>query len=192
MLGQVPAIFALAGTQQALQVRQGTTTRFWSGKASGNPGMQLGEQMRPLYNLGRGRLGSGEDDMLGLLHDFLLSGETSAVGSRTNRVSHLKVKIVKRFSGVLKQAIVQLIKCNCSALELRVSEEERKGLEALVSRHKTPQQLAKRGRIVLAAGERKKERGDCQRRESECGYGSHLAWALEQFAKHPAHRTVHQ
>src|SRR5260370_13389256 len=77
-------------------------------------------------------------------------------------------------------------------LELKVSEEERKGLEVLVSRHKTPQQLAKRGRIVLAAGERKKERGDCQRRESECGYGSYLAWALEQFAKHPAHRTVHQ
>ncbi len=76
--------------------------------------MQLGERLRPVHNLGRGRLGSGEGDMVGLLHDFLLSGETSAVGSRTNSVSHLKVKIVKRFSRVLKQAIVQLIKCNCS------------------------------------------------------------------------------
>ena len=38
-------------------------------------------------------------------------------------------------------------------LELKVSEEERKGLEALVSRHSTPQQQAKRGRIVLAAAE---------------------------------------
>jgi hypothetical protein len=99
MLGQVPAIFALAGTQQALKVRQGTTTRFWPGKAGGNPGMQLGERLRPLHNLGRGRLGSGEGDMLGLLHDFLLSVETSDVGIHTNRVSHLKVKIVKRFSG---------------------------------------------------------------------------------------------
>src|SRR5260370_7580721 len=77
-------------------------------------------------------------------------------------------------------------------LELKVSEEERKGLEVLVSRHKTPQQLAKRGRIVLAAGERKKERGDCQRRESEGGYGSYLPWALKHFEKHPAHPTVPQ
>ena len=38
-------------------------------------------------------------------------------------------------------------------LELKVSAEERKGLEALVSRHSTPQQQAKRGRIVLAAAE---------------------------------------
>ena len=85
--------------EPALKVRQGTTTRFWPGKAGGNPGMQLGERLRPLHNLGRGRLGSGEGDMLELLHDFLLSVETSAVGIHTNRVSHLKVKIVKRFSG---------------------------------------------------------------------------------------------
>jgi hypothetical protein len=73
MLGQVPAIFALAATQQALQVRQNTTTRFWSDKARGNPRMQLGEQMCPVRNLSRGRLGSGKGDMLGLLHDLLLS-----------------------------------------------------------------------------------------------------------------------
>jgi hypothetical protein len=53
--------------------------------------------------------------MLGLLHDLLLSVETSSVGIRTNSVSHLKVKLVKRFSGDLKQAIAQFIKCNCSA-----------------------------------------------------------------------------
>lgn len=40
--------------------------------------------------------------------------------------------------------------------ELIVNEEERKGLEALVRRHSTPQQLAKRGRIVLSAGEGKR------------------------------------
>ena len=67
LLGQVPAIFALAATQQALQVRQSTTTRFWSGKARGNPRMQMGEGLSPLHDLGRGRLGSSEGDMLGLL-----------------------------------------------------------------------------------------------------------------------------
>src|SRR5213082_3393469 len=41
-------------------------------------------------------------------------------------------------------------------LELKVSEEERKGLEVLVSRHSTPQQVAKRARIVLAAAEGKR------------------------------------
>jgi hypothetical protein len=59
--------------------------------------MQMGECLSPLHDLSRGRLGSGEGDMLGLLHDLLLSGETSAVGSRTNSVSHLKGKIMKCF-----------------------------------------------------------------------------------------------
>lgn len=40
--------------------------------------------------------------------------------------------------------------------ELRLSEEERRGLEALLHRHSTPQQLAKRGKIVLAAAEGKR------------------------------------
>ena len=35
LLGQVPAVFALDGTQQALQVRQNPTARFWAGKARG-------------------------------------------------------------------------------------------------------------------------------------------------------------
>jgi putative transposase len=38
---------------------------------------------------------------------------------------------------------------------LRLSKEERRGLDALVHRYSTPQQLAKRGRIVLAAAEGK-------------------------------------
>jgi putative transposase len=40
--------------------------------------------------------------------------------------------------------------------ELMVSEQERKELEALVRRHSTPQQVAKRARIVLAAAEGKR------------------------------------
>jgi putative transposase len=41
-------------------------------------------------------------------------------------------------------------------VELTLSEEERKGLEALVRRHTTPQQLAKRGRMILGAAEGKR------------------------------------
>jgi putative transposase len=40
--------------------------------------------------------------------------------------------------------------------ELTVSEEEQKRLEALVHRHTTPQQLAKRGRMILGAAEGKR------------------------------------
>jgi putative transposase len=40
--------------------------------------------------------------------------------------------------------------------ELTLSEEERKELEGLVRRHSTPQQLAKRGRMILAAAEGKR------------------------------------
>ncbi len=40
--------------------------------------------------------------------------------------------------------------------ELTLREEEQKGLEALVRRHTTPQQLAKRGRMILAAAEGKR------------------------------------
>lgn len=39
--------------------------------------------------------------------------------------------------------------------ELRLSEEERTRLEAFVHRHSTPQQLAKRGRMVLLAAQGK-------------------------------------
>ena len=43
--------------------------------------------------------------------------------------------------------------------ELTISEEEQKRLEALVHRHTTPQQVAKRGRMILgaAAGKRNAE-----------------------------------
>ena len=40
--------------------------------------------------------------------------------------------------------------------ELTLSEEEHRRLEALVHRHTTPQQLAKRGRMILGAAEGKR------------------------------------
>ncbi len=40
--------------------------------------------------------------------------------------------------------------------ELTLSEEEQSGLQELVRRHSTPQQLAKRGRMVLGAAEGKR------------------------------------
>jgi putative transposase len=43
--------------------------------------------------------------------------------------------------------------------ELMLSEEEHTRLEALVHRHTTPQQLAKRGRMVLGAGEGRSNAG---------------------------------
>jgi hypothetical protein len=55
-----------------------------------------------------------QHSLLVLLHELLLSFETSAGGIRTNSVSHLNVKLVTCFSGVLKKIIAQLIKCNCS------------------------------------------------------------------------------
>jgi hypothetical protein len=109
VFSQLPAIFALDATQQALQVTQHPAAWFRAGKARGNAGVQLGEQLCPLDNVGWGRLGSVDGGMLGLLHDFLLSFETSAVGIRTNRMSHLRVKIVTCFSGVLKKTIAQLL-----------------------------------------------------------------------------------
>jgi putative transposase len=40
--------------------------------------------------------------------------------------------------------------------ELRLSEEERNELKGLVQRHSTPQQLAKRGRMIRASAEGKR------------------------------------
>ena len=53
------------------------------------------------------------------------------------------------------------------AAKLQLSEEERNELEAFVRRHRTPQQLAQRGRMILAAADGKsnaqiaRERGTC-------------------------------
>jgi hypothetical protein len=45
--------------------------------------------------------------------------------------------------------------------ELTLSQEEQTRLEARVHRHSTPQQLAKRGRMVPALSRREKKRRDC-------------------------------
>jgi hypothetical protein len=42
MFSQLPAIFALDGTQDALQILERSATRLWSGKASSNARMQMG------------------------------------------------------------------------------------------------------------------------------------------------------
>ena len=55
---------------------------------------------------------------------FSFSGEASAVGMHTNRVPHLKVKLVKRFSAGLKKFIDQLIKCNCSGLYTGIASKD--------------------------------------------------------------------
>jgi hypothetical protein len=39
LFSQLPPIFALDWTQQALQVQKRPPTRFWAGKARGNPTM---------------------------------------------------------------------------------------------------------------------------------------------------------
>jgi hypothetical protein len=114
LLGQLPAVFALDGTEQALQVGQRPTTRLWSGKARGQAAMQVGEFKRPGRHMRRGRLEARKGDTLGLLHDLLLSDETSDVGSCTTSMSHLSGPVVKCVFGGRKRALVQFRKCNCS------------------------------------------------------------------------------
>src|SRR5258708_37177876 len=111
----MPASLALAATEPGLQVGQSTTTRFRSGKARGNARMQVGEGLSPLHDLGRGRLGSGEGDMLGLLHGLLLLVGASAVDIRTTSVPHLQGKTGKCFPEGLNKAIGHVVRFNCSA-----------------------------------------------------------------------------
>ncbi len=67
VFGQLPAIFAFNAAQDPLQISQGTTTRFCSGKAGSNAGMQLTEGVCPLHDLGRGRFRFNRGDMLVVL-----------------------------------------------------------------------------------------------------------------------------
>jgi hypothetical protein len=66
--------------------------------------------------MSRGRLDARKGDMLGLLHDLLLSDEISVVDSCTHSMSHLPGKIVLRVFGGWKRTNVQFRKCNCSVL----------------------------------------------------------------------------
>ena len=77
--------------------------------------MQVDEFKRPGRHMSWGRLEAGKGDMLGLLHDLLLSGETSGVEICTTSMSHLSGQSVKPVFGRRKRATVQFRKCNCSA-----------------------------------------------------------------------------
>ena len=59
--------------------------------------MQMREGLGPSHNFVEGRLGSDEGDMLGLLHDLLLSRVVSEGGLHPYRVSQVKEKIMKLF-----------------------------------------------------------------------------------------------
>jgi putative transposase len=71
--------------------------------------------------------------------------------------------------------------------ELRLSEEERKELEALVRRHSTPQQVAKRARIVLAAAEGKRNAEIA--RELEVSVDTARSWRGRWISLHPVPLT---
>ena len=78
VFGQLPAIFALDGTQHALQVRQ-SARRRGSGRAKRGAirACNWVSNCAQCTTLGRSRLGSGQGGMLGGLHELLLSLEVS-------------------------------------------------------------------------------------------------------------------
>ena len=68
--------------------------------------------------------------------------------------------------------------------ELTLSEEEHKRLEALVHRHTTPQQLAKRGRMILGAADGKRNAEIAGELESvwiRCAVGAGAGSACKRF-----------
>ncbi len=109
LLGQLPPIFALDGTQQTLQVAECPTAGFRPGKTGSNPGMQLAEGLGPVHDVSEARSGSHRYGMLVLLHGLLLSLAVSEGRIHAHRVSQVKGKITKLFSWILNEAIAQLI-----------------------------------------------------------------------------------
>src|SRR3989442_4427662 len=57
VFGQLPAVFARGVTEDSVQKRERTTTRFWPGKARSDPGMQAIQFLDPSHNISDGRLG---------------------------------------------------------------------------------------------------------------------------------------
>ena len=57
VFGQLPAVFARGGTEDSVQKRERTTTRFGPGKARSDPGMQAISFLSPSHNIRDGRLG---------------------------------------------------------------------------------------------------------------------------------------
>jgi hypothetical protein len=60
------------------------------------------ERLNPATDIGGGRPGSAECDMLILLHELLLSDEVSTRYIHLYRVSHLKGRFMKLFSPWVK------------------------------------------------------------------------------------------
>jgi hypothetical protein len=90
MFSQLPTVFALRFTQNSLQIGQRPATRFRTGKAWSNTGMQSKKSLGPVANIDRGRSGSSKGGMLVLLHELLLSDITFWIAFSLSSVSHLK------------------------------------------------------------------------------------------------------
>jgi hypothetical protein len=72
---QLPAIFALDGTDNAFQIGQRSTTRFRSDKTRGDTSVETFEFLAPPPNFDKGGLRASCGDVLGLFHAFFLSHE---------------------------------------------------------------------------------------------------------------------
>jgi hypothetical protein len=72
MFSQLPPVFALRFTQDALQIGQRPATRFRTGKACSNTSIQVKKGLDPTADIGGGRSASATDGLLILLHDLLL------------------------------------------------------------------------------------------------------------------------
>src|SRR5713226_3591116 len=68
VFGQVPAIFALDGTDNTFQIGQRPTTGFGASKTGGDAGMQAFEFLSPLPDLDKGRVRASRGERVGLLH----------------------------------------------------------------------------------------------------------------------------
>jgi hypothetical protein len=73
VFGQLPAIFALDGTDDAFEIGQCSTTGFRASETRGNAGMQAFEFLSPPPDFDKGGFGSCRGDVLGVLHVLLLS-----------------------------------------------------------------------------------------------------------------------
>jgi hypothetical protein len=73
VFGQLPTVFARGGTEDPVQKRQRTTTRFEPGKARSDPGMQAIQFLGPSHHISDGRLGFLCYGRGVMLHVLLLS-----------------------------------------------------------------------------------------------------------------------
>jgi hypothetical protein len=76
--------------------------------------MQTNKLLCPAADIRRSPPGSVEGDMLGLLHDLLLSSEVAEEVHSIHSVPHERKKVLKPFLSFGKTAIVQFEKCDCS------------------------------------------------------------------------------